>query len=151
MTETEFKVLLKAEVKGLSNYLQWTEDYDHACDDAARETGWTFPITTDFKILWMKQRAKRHLFFYLYTESAHKFKIKTLNLDQRFAHYRSLIRDMDREYRGIQAAYPYEFEGGSVWEMFPNKIDSGFQYDDLGRDTTYDSDNVVINDPNEAS
>ena len=150
MRKGELIPLLMTEVKGLSSYLD-PVDYSNACDDAARETGWAFPVTSDFKEYWMKLRGKRHLFFYLYTESAHKFKIKTLNLDQRFSHYRLMIRDLDREYRAIQAVYPHEFAGGEVYEMFGNKIDFGGSSDDLGRDTTYDTDNIVIPEPNEGS
>jgi len=64
MTQTEMEEKLEEEVKGLSTYLEG-DDYTNACNDASMETGWSFPVSTDFKILWMKQRAKRALFFYL--------------------------------------------------------------------------------------
>ncbi|RLI01786.1 hypothetical protein DRO30_03600, partial [Candidatus Bathyarchaeota archaeon] len=82
MTKSELITLLEEEIKGLSSYLI-SSDYSNACDDASKETGWSFPVSGDFKIFWIKQRAKRHLFFYLLTESAHKFKFEQINLQHR--------------------------------------------------------------------
>jgi len=138
MTRSEMMALLKEEVKGLSSYLD-PQDYMHACDDAARETGFTFPVATDFTIFWNKARAKRHLFFYLLTESAHKFKYEQINLQQRFEHYDTIIRRMDRDYYNAKQEYYIEFSGASLVNVFGTKIDAGFQYDPItGRETTYD-------------
>ena len=64
MTRNELIVKLQQEVKGLTSYLE-EEDYDNAIDDALRDTGWSLPTTVNFNIIWIKDRAKRHLFFYL--------------------------------------------------------------------------------------
>jgi len=151
MTRSEFLAVLKQEIKGLSSYLDESVDYDNATDDGLRETGWAFPVTTNFKIYWLKQRAKRHLFFYLFSESAHKFKIKTLNLNQRFDHYKDLITMMDEAFIKIQESEPHEFADVDSFNLFGTKVDAGFSYDFMGRDTTYTSDNKVILNPNEDS
>jgi hypothetical protein len=105
MTEDEAVVLLKQEVKSLSTYLE-DEDYNNALSDSRRETGWTFPTSSDFRSYWLKTRAKRHLFFYLATESARKFKVKQFSLDQRFKHYMILIDSMDEKFLAAQEEHP---------------------------------------------
>jgi hypothetical protein len=125
-------------------------DYRNACDDASRETGFSFPVTSDFQINWVKARAKRHLFFYLLSESAHKFKYEQINLQHRFEHYRRLVRDMDYLYDRALEDYYLEFSGASSVNVFGTKIDAGFQYSSTGVDTTYDDDNVTILTPTES-
>jgi len=142
MTRDEMLELLPLEVRGLNNYLV-DEDYSNACDDAARDTGWSFPITDDFRILWQKNRAKRHLFFYLLSESAHKFKYEGISLNQRFDHYFTLVNKMDSEFEKVQETHPEEFMTVDSYLLFGTKIDAGFSYDEVGRDTTYFEDNSV--------
>ncbi|MDY6863880.1 MAG: hypothetical protein SV062_12945 [Thermodesulfobacteriota bacterium] len=147
MTKEELITLLEQEVKGLTSYLV-SDDYNNACDDSSRETGWGFPVSGDFKIFWIKQRAKRHLFFYLFTESAHKFKFEQINLQHRFDHYKEIIKDMDISFVEIQESRPEEFAQVSSYKMFGHKIDAGFQYESqTGRDYTYDEDNEIIVTP----
>ena len=55
---------LEQEVKGLSTCLA-EDDYINAIADAERETGFSLPATDAFQIRWLKERTKRHLFFYL--------------------------------------------------------------------------------------
>ena len=149
MTQTELETLLEVEVKGLTGYLD-SSDYSNACDDASRETGFAFPLATSFQIQWVKDRAKRHLFFYLLSESAHKFKYEQINLQHRFEHYRSLISDMDLRYEQAMEESYLEFSGASSVNVFGTKIDAGFQYEPLtGRETTYDDDNITILTPTE--
>jgi hypothetical protein len=148
MNEHEMVALLEKEVRGLSSVLT-IEDYQNACDDAVRETGWALSSTNSNIIYWLKQRAKRHLFFYLMSESAHKFKVKQYSLNQRFDHYRDTIEYMDKLWAEFLATNELILED-SVG-LFGTKINAGFQYDSLGRDTTYDDDNVVIFEPNENS
>lgn len=144
MTQADMEEKLEEEVKGLSTYLE-SDDYTNACSDASRETGWAFPVTTDFKILWMKNRAKRYLFFYLYSESASKFKYEQINLQQRFEHYGKIIADMDKSFAEALEAFPHEFASVDAYEMFGTKIDAGFQYDPVtGKDITYNSNNKVV-------
>lgn len=152
MEQVAMEILLEGEVKGLSSYLD-PADFTNACNDAAMETGFSFPTSTDFQTLWNKTRAKRHIFFYLMTESAHKFKYEQINLQHRFEHYRSIINDMDIKFeKALEESY-LEFAGGggvSEVNVFGTKIDAGFQYAPLtGRDTTYSDDNVTVLSPTE--
>ena len=101
MTIAELTTLLRQEIKGLSSNFS-SDDYTNAIGNAERDTGWSMPVSTDFKIQWMKQRATRHLFFFLLTESAHKFKYKQINLQHRFDHYKTLVKDMDASFEKAQ-------------------------------------------------
>lgn len=149
MEQAEMELLMEQEVKGLTSYLDRV-DYVNACNDAAMETGFSFPTSTDFQTLWNKTRAKRHLFFYLLSESAHKFKYEQINLQHRFEHYRKLIDDMDLKYEEAKEEYYLDFSGASGVNIFGTKIDAGFQYDPLtGRDTTYNDTNVPVLSPTE--
>ena len=154
MDEDTFIELLTSEVKGLSNYLD-TVDYENATDDALRETGWSFDLSTNFQEYWTKQRAKRHLFFYLMTESAHKFKYEQINLQHRFDHYSKLITMMDEAFALIKEENPDKFEdldGLTDTEkigLLGTKVDAGFSYGGDGKETTYANDNEVNFFPNE--
>jgi hypothetical protein len=148
MTLDDLLDLLPVEMKGLSKYLI-AVDYENAVNDALRETGWSFPISggDDKQTLtmeyWVKTRSKRHLFFYLMSESAHKFKYDVISLDQRFLHYKSLIEQMDKDWDKFVADNPDLFlENAESW--FGTKIDAGFAYDEIGVDLTYDSNIQVI-------
>jgi len=143
MTRTELLMLLQQEVKGLSTYLV-TDDYNNAIDDALRETEWSLPVTVNFKEYWLKQRSKRHLFFYLYSENAHKFKYKQLNLQHRFDHYKILIETMDTGFEEALTERPDLFAGVNMCHLFGTKVDAGFSYQDqTGKDTTYRTDQLV--------
>jgi hypothetical protein len=150
MTKDDLTQLLIEEVKGLDNYLV-ADDYSNALDDAARET-WALPVTTDFRIFWVKERAKRHLFFYLMTESAHKFKYKQINLQQRFEHYKEIIfgkGGMDEKFAEAIEENPAEFSGVDTFKMFGTKVDAGFAYDDVGQDISYREEYDVVFTPTE--
>lgn len=147
LSKQQMVTLLEKEVKGLTNYLD-SDDYNNACDDASRETGFSFPVADGFQTLWMKSRAKRHLFFYLLTESAHKFKYEQINLQHRFEHYRDIIQYMDEKYELAIEEFAYEFAGVSAVNILGTKIDAGFAYEpQTGRDMTYTEDNVTIVSP----
>lgn len=152
MTEATLIALLESEVKGLSEYLD-SEDYVNAVDAAERDTGWTMPVSGAFKEKWIIERAKRALFFYLQTESAHKFRVKEIHLHQRFDNYLKLIKLMDAQFDKAQEDSPEEFAEVSAYEMFGTKVDAGFQYEpQTGIETTYDDTvNRVLHDPNETS
>lgn len=147
MTEDEIIELVIQEVKSLSSFLE-NDDYTNAMSDAKRETGWS-TFTTDFKIHWAKMRLKRHLFFYLATESARKFKVKQFSLDQKFKHYMTLIGAMDKEFKDVQEEHPEEFTNADPSALFGSKIDAGFAYDELGNDITYDTEQQVIITPSD--
>lgn len=151
-TKDELIDLLKQEVKGLTPYLEDPTDYSNACDDAARDTGWAYPVSGDVKVKWQKDRAKRHIFFYLWSESAHKFKYKQINLQHRFDHYEKLIKKMDLDWEKAQEELLAELAGVDTFNLFGTKVDAGFAYEpQTGRDITYDPDQKVIHNPNESS
>lgn len=150
-TKSEMTTLLQQEVKGLTSYLV-DDDYSNACDDAARETGWAFPVSGDTKIYWQKERAKRHLHFYLASESSHKFKYKQISLQHRFEHHWKIIETMDKKWKDAEEGLIIELSGAENYELFGTKVDAGFAYEEqTGRDITYDNDQIVIHSPNEAS
>lgn len=151
MTATELKTLLQTELKGLASKFE-SDDYDNAITSAEQDTGWSMPVTTDFKIKWMRQRAKRHLFSYRRDESADKFKYKQLSLNQRFEHFLRLIENMDKMFEKAKEESAYEFAGVGALHLFGTKIDAGFAYEpQTGRDMTYSSENEVIIHPDEDS
>ena len=151
MNQEEMEALLRQEVKGLSSYLV-NEDYTNSCNDASRELGWSFPVSTDFRIHWMKQRAKRFLIFYLISESAFKFKFKQINLQNRFAQLERLLKLLDTEFSDIQNERPDEFANVQSFEMFGHSATAGFAYEpQTGIDITHSSDQIVEIKPDENS
>jgi len=151
MTKAELTTVLQAELKGLSSEFD-VPDYTNAINAAERDTGWATPYSGSFKEKWVLQRSKRHLFFYLQTASAVKFKYKQINLQQRFEHYRLIVDDLDKAFEKVLEEEPHEFAGVSAFELFGSKIDAGFASQaQTGRDLTYDEDQRVIITPNENS
>jgi len=146
-TDDEMKTLVSEEVRSLANYLE-DEDYTNSLADAKRETGWS-TFTTDFKEFWVKMRMKRHLFFYLASETARKFKAKQFSLHQKFEHYMALIKKMDEDFKEAMEEHPEEFTSSDVYALFGSKIDAGFAYDVLGEDITYDTEQEVIITPSD--
>ena len=149
MTEEELIDKLTEEVKNLDTYLE-RDDYENALSDAQAETGWTLPIDDTLKLLWIKKRAKRHIFFYLYTESAHKFKYKQINLQQRWEHYKETIAMMDEEFVAFQEDRPDLFGDVEAFHAFGTKVDAGFAYEgQTGEDITYSEVTEVDFNPKE--
>jgi hypothetical protein len=146
MTKDELVILVRQEMKGLSTQFE-EEDYINAVEDALRDTGWTLPETNATKLKWIKDRTKRHLFFMMVTVSAHKFKFKQYNLQNRFEHYFKLIEKMDEAWSIFQTEELLTLEGAGG---FGTKIAAGFSYDEFGRDTTYGSENVVTINPSDS-
>lgn len=147
MTRAELTTKLQQEIKGLSSRFN-SDDYNNAIDHAQRDTGWTMPVSTDFRETWMIARAKRHLWSFLLSEQAHKFQYKQVKLNQRFDHYYKLLHDADIEFNAAIEENPHEFANVEAYEMFGVKIDAGFRRQrDTGRDLTYDDDTEVIVTP----
>lgn len=142
MTKQELILKLEKEVKGLHQYLV-KEDYENAADDAINEFELSFPVSEQLLVYWVKRRAKRHLFFYLLTESAHKFKFEQINLQHRFDHYSKIVELEDKSFSEFMEERPDLFAGVDSFKMFGTKVDAGFAYDSIGRDITYDKDQLV--------
>ena len=149
MDKTALVTLLQKEVRGLNSVLV-VDDYRNAIDDAVRETGVSLPTTDDESIRWIKERTKRHLFFYLMTESAHKFKVKQYSLNQRFEHYKEIIDKMDEKWETFLETNILLGDDEPMG-LFGTKVDAGFQYSETGVDTTYTDDNVVLHEPTDES
>jgi hypothetical protein len=148
MTKQELILKLEKEVKGLHQYLV-KEDYENASDDAINEFESSFPTSGQLLGYWVKKRAKRHLFFYLLTESAHKFKFEQINLQHRFDHYSILIKMEDEQFAAFMEERPDLFAGVDSFQMFGTKIDAGFAYTESGIDITYKDSQLVEFDPKE--
>jgi beta-galactosidase GanA len=148
MDEAGIIELIEQEVKSLSTYLD-PEDYINALNDAFRETGWSCPASVSFQIHWLKMRAKRHIFFYLATESARKFKAKQFSLHQKFEHYMVIIEFMDKEFEKAKEEFPNQFTDANLEELLGSKIDAGFAYDKFGNEITYDVNQEVIITPSD--
>jgi hypothetical protein len=148
LTRDQVIILLEQEFKSLADKLV-DQDFENAIDDTVRETGWSFPISGNEQEYWFKRRSKRHLFYMLLTESAHKFKFESINLQQRFEHYRVLVRDEDREWVRWSEANVHLLAGAEARELFGSVVHGGFQYDLIGQDTTYSTDNEVELNPND--
>ena len=149
MTKDELQVVVKRGIKGLSAYFVAAE-YGDAIDAALRDTGFTLPTTVAFRITWLIDRTKRHLFFMLYTESAHKFKAKQFSLHQRFDHYGKLIKGMDDKFIRAQEEEMYQFAGVNAKQAYGHQIASGFAYDSItGKDITYETGNRVKISPSD--
>jgi hypothetical protein len=151
MTAEEMITKIMQEIGQATSDLS-SADYANAIDDAQMET-WDLPTDNKYRVLWIKKRAKRHLFFYLASGTARKFQVENFRLQQRHEHYRDMYKSMDREFEEEKKRRPEMFpepEGDiDAYKMFGTQIDSGFQYDDLGRDTTYSASNSVLFKPGE--
>ena len=154
MTKEELVDLLSREVSGLATDLD-LEDYVNGVSAAERETGYSMPQTTSFRIELLRKRSIRHVLYSLLLGAARKFRAGEFHLNQRFKHYREIVLDLDKEYEKFQEDHPEEFMLSSVSDeaikLFGSQIDAGFSSDHLGRDTTYTDDNEVIVTPNESS
>jgi hypothetical protein len=142
MTEAEAIVVITREIKALSSNFV-AADYADAVDAAERDTGFSFPTTTSFNIDWLIKRTKRALFFSLFSENVESFKFKQINLQDKFKNLKEAIIMMDKEFSEALENYSYLFSGVSAVQMFGTKVDAGFASDDLGRDVTYDPDQLV--------
>jgi hypothetical protein len=156
LTETQCKDQVESEIGELKTRITLPDDIDNAVALAASETGWTFPLSTTLKDYWIKNRSKRHIFAMLCGESAYKFKFKQINLQNRFEHFRQLVRMMDQEWNTFKKENPFaiapseEFNGISKTHIFGTVIDAGFNYDDYGQDVTYDDGNLVVIAPTDS-
>ncbi len=149
-TVAELTEIITLEMKSLESELE-NDDYVNALNAAQWET-WSLPLTDNFKLYWVKERAKRHLFFMLATGQAMEFKVKTYNLGEPFKHLSDTYKAMDVLFEKAKEDFPDAFPvlGDSAinnYELFGTYISSGFQYNAVGKDTTYESSNSIIITP----
>jgi hypothetical protein len=150
MTRDELRTYLIQSVKGTRTKID-NDDIENAVNDATAELGWSLPVTSDFQTFWMKRRSLYHLLFFLYVESAHKFKFEGINLQNRFQNYHKMLERMDQQFENAMQADPAQFAGVNKIHTLGTKIDSGFSYGQYGHETTYSDDNKVILEPNDDS
>jgi uncharacterized protein YeeX (DUF496 family) len=131
----ELILMVEARIKGLSQQFK-PEDYEAAVDDAEEELGWSLPTTDTFKLHWLKLRARRHLISYLLAESATKFSVDQIKLNQKFTNLHDLVKQMDEDYHRAMDEYPELFADADASRIF-KMVPAGFRNDWLGRDTTY--------------
>ena len=149
-TAADLEEILVSEMKSLDDDLV-DDDYENALNAAQWET-WSLPLTDNFKVYWVKERAKRHLFFMLATNQAMEFKVKTYALEQPFAHLTKIYKDMDSAFERAKAEFPDAFPVLSDsdingYELFGTYIAAGFQYNKVGKDTTYETSNSPTINP----
>jgi len=149
LTAREVIEKVRQELLGLEDNFE-PQDYDNAVASAQAETGWTIPVATGFKELCIIDRIKRHLIYMLFFSNAEKFRVKDYLLQQRFEHYQTLLRLMDNTYERWKTQHPTDFASVDAFRIFGTKVDAGFSYDEVGRDTTYSSDNIVKHKPDES-
>lgn len=152
MTRNKFIDRIREDIKGLTKYFTYPLDYENALTDAEAETGWSPPITDTFQILWLKNRARRHLFFMLQSESARKHKYGKASLDQVFTHFSKLVEIMDKGYLIAIENNPEKFAGVDQFKAFGLVASPGFAYEPLtGRNITHSDDQKVTFSPNDDS
>lgn len=113
-------------------------DYGTAANTALGEMGLSLPLSNSKLEYWLLLRGKRHALDIIRTSSARKFKYKQINLDQRFHHFHTIIKDMDESF-----AYALETDAelmgmaGENAYKYISYVRPGFVYSNVGRDLTY--------------
>lgn len=130
----DFKSQLEGSLGGAYEHLK-VKEIDFAITQALGELGWNLPITDIRKCAWALKRGRRHALDVICTTSAHKFKYKQINLNQRFEHYFSLVKSMDEEYQRALEHDPALLDVDPVG-IFGTYINNGFVYDQFGNDVT---------------
>lgn len=141
-TSGELSIILADEIAGLT-----ATQYQRAIDSAMVDCGWGFPPGTDFKEAWLRQRAERYCINQKVLTSADKFKVKQYSLEQKFDHWYKLILKMDADFEKAIEENPAVFSNVEAVQMFGHVASAGFSYDQMGRDTTYTTENEIIITP----
>jgi len=128
---------------GASSTFITLDGYEAAIEEALLELDTSFPVTDNFLSNWIIKRAKRHILFILYIESANRFQYKQLRLNHRFDHYQKIIEGMDAEFEKEKEEDWTRFINVSPDKMFGTQIRAGFQYNKFGTDKTYDFEKYV--------
>lgn len=147
MTSDEAIAAVQAEFRGgLAD--EFTDaDYNRAVTKVQSETGWTFPVSGDFKEFWSVERIKRHMLWFLLGTKALKFKYKQISLHQPFEHLKDMLEVMDEDWKEAVLTNPEQFPAevaADSWKMFGRYIGAGFEYDEVGNDKTYENDGEDI-------
>ena len=147
MIQAEMLTLLKLELRDTA--LLFTDpELDSCVDSGERETGFSLPSIENFRIHWIKERAKRACFYMLMIDNAPKVRYEQIYLQQKYDHYKRIIDDMDKAFAKAVKDHSIEFSGlTDIYKMFGSTIPAGFSYDTItGEDTTYCDWNEIISD-----
>jgi hypothetical protein len=137
-SQKEHVAAIELELSSTSRNLS-DEEMEQAAKKSMLELRWVYPIQDSFKEYWAIERGKRHALAILLNVSAHKFKYKQINLNQRFDHYFKLLKSMDEEFAKVIDDYPTIFPGVETEHGFTSYIPAGFEEDFLGRDRSPDT------------
>lgn len=116
-----------------------SEGLESGANTAMTELGWSYPIQVLLKEHWAVLRGIRHSLFILQVESAHKFRYKDIFLQNRFAHYTTLIEKMDKDFEKAKEDNPDLFadaifvDDETIKTMVGYYIPNTSDYDTLGR------------------
>ena len=148
MTQAEMLILLKLELRDTATLFTDSE-LDNNIDSGERETGFILPATDNFKIHWIKERAKRACFYGLLVDNAPKVRYEQIYLHQKYDHYKRIIDDLDKAYAKAVKDNELEFLGMTdVYKLFGSSITAGFAYSDItGEDMTYCDWNKIFVQP----
>lgn len=100
--------MLKISLRGVTDLLDDTA-LEQAVDVAGYETGWSLPLEKPFRIYWYGERAVRAAIAMMVYDTAHAFKFKQINLQQRWEHYSKTLNDMDKAFALAKKENPTEF------------------------------------------
>lgn len=112
------------------------EDFTAAISQALLELRWSLPLDGAYAY-WLIERTKRHVYWILLSTSAHKFRYKDIFLQHRFDQYLKMIKFMDADFK-MALETDTELFDSTLYSGLISYISSGFLYDDLGHDHTYD-------------
>jgi hypothetical protein len=147
MTSGELITRVTSELKSLStSFIEI--DFTNSLSSAIEETGYSMPTSDNTKIFWLSQRMKRHLLSSLMIENVTKFQVKQIHLEHKYKNIADLVSSMDKAWAEVQKDQTLLFLD-DPYRIFGTKVDAGFQYDSIGRETTYTEDNSIIFTPDE--
>jgi len=115
------------------------DGFSQAITNALSELQWSLPLTNSSECYWLIERTKRHVLYILLTESAYKFQYKKIFLHYRFNNYFKLIEKMDKDFLTALDREPTLFDTGT-YGFIGDYLTAGFDYTELGVDSTYGSD-----------
>lgn len=139
MEKEELLALLRIHLKGLSEHFDDTA-LEEGLSSAIRELGWKLPVTKDFRVYWILERAKRACVSAMCLDTAYAFKFKQINLQHRFEHFHAMIKEMDNQFALAKKEHPDEFlpdmedmDTAEKLSSFGDYHGAGFHYDITGR------------------
>lgn len=124
--------------KGMGDVSNNVDDdgFSVAVTQALQELNWVLPMDDGQKEFWVIERTKRYVIFNLLIVSANKFQFKKMYLQHRFQQYIKLLAVMDKQFEKAIENSTDLFDMGTYVDV-SFYITNGFQYNQLGEDTTY--------------